>query len=231
MMGYTPVFGGQVKFVLLGSKEIGSETLLRWYVLHVLLLAVRDRHLHGRPLLARPQGRRHLRTAVEPRRRAMTEIPEHLLQRSAERRKALGLPAAKAATARPARRAEAATPAEAARPRPPRRRRARRRRRDHRGRGGDPRAPARALAAAQGRARGGGDGGAAAPAAPAARRPRPPRRRPRAPHRRHRPGRSHAAPAHRRQVGLDPADARRGPGQGPHVAAPARGRVRADPRR
>ena len=38
MMGYTPVFGTQVKFVLLGSKEISGETLLRWYVLHVLLL-------------------------------------------------------------------------------------------------------------------------------------------------------------------------------------------------
>ena len=38
MMGYTPVFGPQVKYVLLGSKEIGSETLLRWYVLHVLML-------------------------------------------------------------------------------------------------------------------------------------------------------------------------------------------------
>src|SRR5437016_3159143 len=38
MMGYTPVFGGQVKFVLLGSKEISGETLLRRYVLHVLLL-------------------------------------------------------------------------------------------------------------------------------------------------------------------------------------------------
>src|SRR5215510_2672477 len=38
MMGYTPVFGSQVKFVLLGGAEIGSETLLRWYVLHVLAL-------------------------------------------------------------------------------------------------------------------------------------------------------------------------------------------------
>ena len=37
MMGYTPVFGDQVKFVLLGGKEIGNETLLRWYVLHVLM--------------------------------------------------------------------------------------------------------------------------------------------------------------------------------------------------
>ena len=38
MMGYTPVFGSQVRFVLLGGVEIGGETLLRWYVLHVLML-------------------------------------------------------------------------------------------------------------------------------------------------------------------------------------------------
>jgi quinol-cytochrome oxidoreductase complex cytochrome b subunit len=38
MAGYAPVFGEQVKFVLLGGKEIGTDTLLRWYVLHVLLL-------------------------------------------------------------------------------------------------------------------------------------------------------------------------------------------------
>ncbi len=38
MAGYTPVFGDQVRFVLLGSAEIGTDTLLRWYVLHVLLL-------------------------------------------------------------------------------------------------------------------------------------------------------------------------------------------------
>jgi quinol-cytochrome oxidoreductase complex cytochrome b subunit len=38
MMGYTPVFGTEVRFVLLGGVEIGSETLLRWYVLHVLML-------------------------------------------------------------------------------------------------------------------------------------------------------------------------------------------------
>ena len=37
MMGYTPVFGTQVRFVLLGGKEIGTDTLLRWYVLHVLM--------------------------------------------------------------------------------------------------------------------------------------------------------------------------------------------------
>jgi quinol-cytochrome oxidoreductase complex cytochrome b subunit len=38
MMGYTPVFGSQVKFVLLGGATIGTDTLLRWYVLHVLML-------------------------------------------------------------------------------------------------------------------------------------------------------------------------------------------------
>ena len=38
MMGYTPVFGKQVRFVLLGGVEIGTDTLLRWYVLHVLML-------------------------------------------------------------------------------------------------------------------------------------------------------------------------------------------------
>src|SRR6476659_7291514 len=38
MMGYTPVFGSEVRFALLGSKEISGDTLLRWYTLHVLLL-------------------------------------------------------------------------------------------------------------------------------------------------------------------------------------------------
>lgn len=38
MMGFSPVFGQQVQFVLLGGVEIGPETLLRWYVLHVLAL-------------------------------------------------------------------------------------------------------------------------------------------------------------------------------------------------
>jgi len=38
MMGYTPVLGEQVRFVLLGGKEISGDTLIRWYVLHVLML-------------------------------------------------------------------------------------------------------------------------------------------------------------------------------------------------
>ena len=36
MGGYTPVFGDQVSFVLLGGIEVGGPTLLRFYVLHVL---------------------------------------------------------------------------------------------------------------------------------------------------------------------------------------------------
>jgi quinol-cytochrome oxidoreductase complex cytochrome b subunit len=38
MAGFTPVFGQQIQFALLGGVEIGPETLLRWYVLHVLAL-------------------------------------------------------------------------------------------------------------------------------------------------------------------------------------------------
>jgi quinol-cytochrome oxidoreductase complex cytochrome b subunit len=38
MAGFTPVFGRQVQFVLLGGVEIGPPTLLRWYTLHVLFL-------------------------------------------------------------------------------------------------------------------------------------------------------------------------------------------------
>ena len=38
MGSYTPVFGDQVSFVLLGGIEVGAPTLLRFYVLHVLAL-------------------------------------------------------------------------------------------------------------------------------------------------------------------------------------------------
>ena len=36
MAGFVPIVGGQVKFALLGSAEVTANTLLRWYVLHVL---------------------------------------------------------------------------------------------------------------------------------------------------------------------------------------------------
>ncbi|MBS1847515.1 MAG: cytochrome b N-terminal domain-containing protein, partial [Actinobacteria bacterium] len=38
MAGYTPVFGNEVRFVLVGGNSIGAGTLLRWYVLHVMML-------------------------------------------------------------------------------------------------------------------------------------------------------------------------------------------------
>ena len=38
MAGFTPVFGDQVTFALLGGIEISGATLLRFYVLHVLFL-------------------------------------------------------------------------------------------------------------------------------------------------------------------------------------------------
>ena len=54
MMGFTPVFGDQVRFVLLGGKQIGAETLLRWYVLHVLMLPFRLSYLPGNSFLESP---------------------------------------------------------------------------------------------------------------------------------------------------------------------------------
>ena len=38
MAGFTPVFGPQVTFTLLGGSRVTADTLLRWYVLHVLFL-------------------------------------------------------------------------------------------------------------------------------------------------------------------------------------------------
>jgi len=36
--GNSPLIGQQAKFILLGGLQVGPETLLRWYVLHVLAL-------------------------------------------------------------------------------------------------------------------------------------------------------------------------------------------------
>ncbi|HEX2032520.1 MAG TPA: selenite/tellurite reduction operon b-type cytochrome ExtP [Actinomycetota bacterium] len=38
LAGYVPLVANEVKFVLLGGVEVGPDTLLRWYVLHVLAL-------------------------------------------------------------------------------------------------------------------------------------------------------------------------------------------------
>ena len=223
MMGYTPVFGDNVKYVLLGSKEIGSETLLRWYVLHVLMLPFvivifmavhfwrvrKDGGISGSAL-----GRKEAS--------AWPRFPNTSSSAAASAARRSASPSrATTTTTRPRR--------------PPRRRR--------RGRdaaaeevagapaaaadtgdaiterqGRRPRAPARALAQAQGRARRRRRRrrcrGAAPPAAAAARTATRRRDGSRAGADRHRSGRSHAAAAHGRQVGFDPADARRGAGQG-----------------
>ena len=64
MMGYTPVFGSQVRFVLLGGVEIGTRDAAAMVRAARVDAAVRHRDLHGHPLLAGPQGRRHLWTAL-----------------------------------------------------------------------------------------------------------------------------------------------------------------------
>jgi quinol---cytochrome c reductase cytochrome b subunit, bacillus type len=38
MAGATPLIGDQVKFLAIGGYEIGDNTLIRWYVLHVIAL-------------------------------------------------------------------------------------------------------------------------------------------------------------------------------------------------
>ena len=38
MAGATPIIGEQVKFAVVGGYEIGDNTLIRWYVLHVIAL-------------------------------------------------------------------------------------------------------------------------------------------------------------------------------------------------
>ena len=162
----------------------------------------------------------------------MAEVPEHLLRRSRERRKALGLPVEGEEADAPAAEAgepeaEVVTPAEEAAPIAasadageaiteskggiPAHLLERSRKRKAAARGWRRRCRRR------GRRRN-RDGNAAA---------REDRGRARA--ERHGSGRSHPATAHGRQVGFDPADARRSTGQGPRLAPPARHRVRVDP--
>ena len=65
LAGYSPFIAKQANFLLLGGVVVGPETLLRWYTLHVIGLAVRVGDLPRGALLAYPQGRRHLGTALE----------------------------------------------------------------------------------------------------------------------------------------------------------------------
>jgi len=65
MRGYTPVFGHSVKYVLLGSNEITTGTLWRWFVVHTMVLSIL---LVGALVVAwRPRQRleRHAATASD----------------------------------------------------------------------------------------------------------------------------------------------------------------------
>ena len=53
------------RFALLGGSFVGEGALLRFYVLHCVGLPLVIAVLDGRALLARPQGRRNLGTALE----------------------------------------------------------------------------------------------------------------------------------------------------------------------
>ncbi len=64
MAGATPFIGDQTRFLLIGGYDLGDNALIRWYTLHVIALPLVRRDPHGRALLAHPQGRRHLWTAL-----------------------------------------------------------------------------------------------------------------------------------------------------------------------
>ena len=61
MGGYAPLFNTPVNRLLLGGLEVGQNTLLRFYVLHIMVFPLVAADLPGRPLLAHQKGRRHQR--------------------------------------------------------------------------------------------------------------------------------------------------------------------------
>ena len=93
MMGYTPVFGSQVKFVLIGGSRSAPPPCLRWYVLHVLMfpfvivifMAVHFWRVRKDGGISGALVMRSRRSRKAP----MAEVPEHLLKRAAERKAAL----------------------------------------------------------------------------------------------------------------------------------------------
>ena len=56
MAGYVPVIGNPVSNILLGGSQVGASTLLRFYVLHVALLAGHGPRVARRPPVALAQG-------------------------------------------------------------------------------------------------------------------------------------------------------------------------------
>ncbi len=64
MATYAPLLSTESSFILLGGIEVGQETLIRFYVMHVIAFPLIAAHPDGRPLLEDPEGRRHLRTGL-----------------------------------------------------------------------------------------------------------------------------------------------------------------------
>ena len=53
--GYAPVIGNSLRFLLLGDSTVGQEALLRFYVLHVVVLPALHEFVGCHPFLAHPQ--------------------------------------------------------------------------------------------------------------------------------------------------------------------------------
>jgi hypothetical protein len=58
------VFNTPTKLILLGGLEVAQNTLLRFYVGHVVFLPLIAGRVPGRPLLANQKRRRDLRPAL-----------------------------------------------------------------------------------------------------------------------------------------------------------------------
>ena len=65
---YFPIVATPVNRLLLGGVEVGQNTLLRFYVLHIMVLPLLTADLPRRPLLENQERRRHLRAALTRRR-------------------------------------------------------------------------------------------------------------------------------------------------------------------
>ncbi len=58
IMSAVPVIGRKVRFLMLGGNTVNANALLRFYVLHCVILPLAAALLHCHSLLAHPQGRR-----------------------------------------------------------------------------------------------------------------------------------------------------------------------------
>ena len=58
IMSAVPVLGQKVRFLMLGGNTVNANALLRFYVLHCVILPLAAISVDRHPLLAHPQGRR-----------------------------------------------------------------------------------------------------------------------------------------------------------------------------